>query len=95
MKLVISGGQTGADLGGIAGAIEARIPVLMRIFEGFRPIGGRQIERMGLPFEYLDCFGTYVEKLRQRTEANVVYAEGTVVFVNSVITPGSGSESST
>lgn len=97
LNTVISGGQVGADLGGMVGALQVGIPhVIARVFPGFKPQGGRKLDAIpGLEIEYMlppaSIKDSYVELLRWRTEANVLGAQGTVVFVQQVLAETKGS----
>lgn len=89
--LVISGGQSGADLAGNEAAHRAGIPTRVRVFSGFCPIG-----RIGIPshipIELLpDIHGTYTQRLLLRTYANVEYADKTIVFIEQPLERTKGS----
>lgn len=82
LKKIISGGQTGADQGALDGAISSGFP-----YGGTIPLG-RKTEAGPLPHSYrmevLDS-GNYSE----RTERNVVDADGTLILSHGPLTGGS------
>ena len=82
LKKIISGGQTGADQGALDGAISSGFP-----YGGTIPLG-RKTEEGPLPHSYrmevLDS-GNYSE----RTERNVIDADGTLILSHGSLTGGS------
>ncbi len=79
---IVSGGQTGADRGGLDVAIELGIP-----HGGWCP-KGRKAEDGPIPDKYrLEEMGT--DSYVARTEANVVNSDATIVFANKRATGGS------
>ena len=79
---IISGGQTGADRGGLDAAIALGIP-----HGGWCPYG-RRADDGKVPYQY------QVRELTSsdypsRTRANIEESDGTVVFVIGPVTPGS------
>ncbi len=80
--LVISGGQTGADRGGLDGAIRAGVP-----HGGWCP-RGRRSEDGAVPSHYnlTECDSS---DYKVRTELNVRDSDWTVVFTDGPVTPGS------
>src|SRR5439155_26924384 len=80
IELCISGAQSGADLGGAYGSKAAGIPVEIRTFRGFVPVGRKSLPD-DLPVRYLDLgHRSYVDGLRKRTMANVEAADMTLIF---------------
>ena len=85
VKLIISGGQSGADLAGNEFAKEIGIPTRCYVFEKFHPVNMadedvlKRFERINIKVErewdYIDC-------LRQRTIFNVKRADATVIFLS-------------
>jgi hypothetical protein len=73
VRKIISGGQTGADRGGLDAAIELGIP-----HGGWCP-RGRRAEDGAIPARYL-LRETNRPGYPERTERNVLAADGTVVF---------------
>lgn len=81
LKQIISGGQTGADRGGLDGAIAAGVP-----HGGFCP-RGRRAEDGRIPAQY-NLTETKSASYPERTRQNAQGADGTVIFYNGSITPG-------
>jgi hypothetical protein len=79
---IVSGGQTGADRGGLEAAIYCRVP-----HGGWCPIG-RRAEDGRIPDKYLLIEMPTPDYLA-RTEANVVDSDATVVFTENGATGGS------
>jgi hypothetical protein len=82
--MVISGGQTGADVGGLEGARRAGVKT-----GGYAPSGYKT--EKGTNLELSSTFGLKehpAENYKFRTEANVVASDGTVIFGNAS-SPGS------
>lgn len=82
VKRIISGGQTGADRGGLDAAIDLGIP-----HGGWCP-KGRRAEDGTIPMKY-DLQETDSFEYLARTEQNVIAAHGTVVFTFGTPTAGS------
>lgn len=82
VKRIISGGQTGADRGGLDAAIDLGIP-----HGGWCP-KGRRAEDGTIPMKY-DLRETDSREYLARTEQNVIAAHGTVVFTFGTPTAGS------
>ena len=80
---VISGGQTGADRGGIVAAIQCGVS-----YGGWLP-RGRMAEDGKVPAEYTAMVEMTRGGYPKRTEANVVDSDGTVVFSFGKLTGGS------
>jgi hypothetical protein len=80
----ISGGQTGADRGGLEAAITLGIP-----HGGFCP-KGRLAEDGGVPHRY-KLIESPVRGYPDRTLRNIALADATVVFILSLKTAGPGS----
>lgn len=72
---IVSGGQTGADRGGLDAAIHCRLP-----YGGFCP-KGRIAEDGTIPARYVLTAMPTTDYLA-RTEANVVDSDATVIFTN-------------
>lgn len=81
-RKIISGGQTGADRGGLDAAMELGIP-----HGGWCP-KGRRAEDGVVPREY-GLKETRSAGYPERTEQNVLWADGTVVFTHGKPTGGS------
>src|SRR5215510_11495654 len=81
-RLIISGGQTGADRGGLDAAGKLRIPR-----SGWCP-RGRRAEDGRIPPEY-PLKESSSSSYQDRTERNVTWADGTVVFTFGTPTGGS------
>lgn len=81
-NLIISGGQTGTDRGGLDAGLELDIPI-----DGYAPTG-RKAEDGVIPTKY-----TLTElpnsDYKARTRHNVFTANGTIIFVYRSMTPGS------
>ena len=82
VKRIISGGQTGADRGGLDAAIDLGIP-----HGGWCP-KGRRAEDGAIPRKY-ELQETESAEYPPRTEQNVVASHGTVVFTLGTPTAGS------
>ncbi|MGI9536442.1 MAG: putative molybdenum carrier protein [Desulfocapsaceae bacterium] len=82
LEKIISGGQTGADQGALDGAIACGVP-----YGGSIP-GGRKTEAGILPLSYqmkeLDS-----SRYTDRTERNVIDADGTLILSHGRLTGGS------
>lgn len=90
MEVVISGGQTGADLAGIDWAISNSIPYMVNIFEGFKPVNGRDLTPYNvteIPTPNL----SYTDKLKYRTQHNILKSNGTLVFIDKHLSQSRGS----
>lgn len=81
---IISGGQTGADRGGLDAAIALDIP-----HGGWCP-KDRRSESGPIPLVY-DLTETKVSDYTDRTEKNILGSDGTIVFTNGSLTRGSSS----
>ncbi|MGA7276501.1 MAG: putative molybdenum carrier protein [Desulfocapsaceae bacterium] len=79
---IISGGQTGADRGALDGAVSCSFP-----YGGAVP-AGRKCEDGPLPQRYL-MEELASEHYRDRTEKNVVDADGTLIVSHGALTGGS------
>jgi len=81
-NLIISGGQTGADRGGLDAGLELDIPI-----DGYAPTGLKAEDGV-IPAKY-----TLTElpnsDYKARTRHNVFAANGTIIFVHKRMTPGS------
>ena len=82
---IISGGQSGADLAGIAAAKELGIPYTVNVFPGFKPL---YLSRMELETFASDrCVHDvvfderYIDALKARTEYNVEFANATLIII--------------
>lgn len=76
MKKVISGMQTGADIAGIKAAKDCEISVGGYMPLGFKTENGRHPEYQ----EQYNAQETKSEDYLVRTEKNVIYSDGTVIF---------------
>lgn len=87
---IISGGQSGADLGGIFFAKKHNIACKINIFKDFRPISDN------LPTDVeIECVcdvGNYINNLRKRTEYNVQNSDFTLILLNKDIQSTNGSK---
>lgn len=79
---IVSGGQTGADRGGLDAAIQSAVP-----HKGWCP-KGRKSEDGGIPAHYLLTETTSAD-YRVRTEANVKDSDATVIFTRGDLEGGS------
>ncbi len=84
IKRIISGGQTGADRGGLEAAIVLGIP-----HGGYCP-RGRLAEDGRVPDKY-DLVETASRDYPDRTLRNIAEADGTLVFIERMDTAGPGS----
>lgn len=84
IKLVISGGQSGADRAGLDFAMSAGIPC-----GGWCPLG-RRAEDGQVPLKY-PLKETLSDSYRDRTTRNVQDSDGTVVFIDGSIEREPGS----
>jgi hypothetical protein len=80
--MIISGGQTGADQAALDAAIALDIP-----HGGWLP-KGRKTEQGPLPLRY-DLRESGSSRYRDRTEKNVLAADGTLIFSFGPLTGGS------
>jgi hypothetical protein len=80
---IVSGGQTGADRGGLDAAIWCDIP-----YGGWIP-KGRKAEDIVVPYKYEGLKETSSSDYLARTEANVVDSDATLVFCYGIPTRGS------
>jgi hypothetical protein len=84
LKKVISGGQVGADLGGLAAAKSLCIPT-----GGFAPQGYRTAN--GVNLELRDIFGLIecpTSDYKSRTYLNVLNSDATLRFAGDFDSPG-------
>ena len=72
---IVSGGQTGADRGGLDAAITCKLP-----YGGWVP-KGRRAEDGGIPGRHEALRETQFTSYLERTEANVVDSDATLVMV--------------
>lgn len=79
---VVSGGQTGADRGGLNAALSLGLPI-----GGYCP-RGRKAEDGRVPDKF-PLLETVSSGYAERTRLNVIESDGTVVFTHGPITPGS------
>ena len=82
LEKIISGGQTGADQGGLDGAIACGIP------HGGAIPAGRKTEAGMLPLSYeMTELGS--DRYNDRTERNVIDGDGTLILSHGPLTGGS------
>lgn len=79
---IISGGQTGADRGGLDAALDLGLPL-----DGWCP-QGRRAEDGAIPDRY-PLRETRTAAYRERTRLNVKWADGTVIFTRGALVGGS------
>jgi len=79
---IISGGQTGADQAALDAAIALKMP-----YGGWLP-KGRKTETGPLPLRYRLC-ELHSARYRDRTEKNILTADGTLIFSFGPLTGGS------
>lgn len=84
IRMVISGGQTGADLGALEAAQACKVP-----HGGWCPAGRRQEGGGTIPACY-SMKETVSTGWEERTELNVMDSDATIVFTMGQMTPGSG-----
>ena len=82
MRKVISGGQTGADRGGLDAALDLDFP-----HGGWCPYG-RRAEDGRIPDRY-ELVETASTSYKVRTRLNITESEGTVIFVRGQVSQGS------
>ena len=82
LEKIISGGQTGADQGGLDGAIACGIP------HGGSIPAGRKTEAGMLPLSY-DMTELASDRYNDRTERNVIDGDGTLILSHGPLTGGS------
>jgi len=80
---IVSGGQTGADIGGLDAAMYCKIP-----HGGWCPKGRKQEKRKSIPEKYQLIEMTTGDYLK-RTEANIVDSDATLIFTYGAPTGGS------
>jgi hypothetical protein len=76
---IVSGGQTGADRGGLDAAIACKLP-----YGGWVP-KGRRAEDGGVPSRHEALRETETTSYLERTEANVVDSDATLVMVCGLV----------
>lgn len=82
LELIISGGQTGSDTGGLIGARRASVPTAGTAPKGYRTSTGQNL--------LLKAFNLIDEgDLRSRTIKNIIDSDGTVVLTFNDKSPGS------
>lgn len=84
LKKVISGCQSGADLGGLEAALECGMPTGGTVPKGCKTENGAQPELIA-KFNLFEHFNTSYEV---RTRANVFHSDGTIMFLDDVSSPG-------
>jgi len=84
VNLIISGGQSGADLAGNQFAQTVGIPTCCYVFKNFKPVDAD--DRMifdGMPQRNIKTSQeNYISCLRERTVHNVKRADATILFLN-------------
>ena len=83
---MISGGQSGADIGGVVGAFSAGHSCLFIAFRGFKPQGRDSLPSV-IPYKDAvmpEWAVSYPQMLLARTQHNVELADATVVFINTM-----------
>lgn len=90
-ELIVSGGQSGADLAGNEFAREMGITTAIWTFQKFRPEIKADLDVYNtFDKEFVVNFkGDYVEALRARTQWNVEHSDATSIFFPGGLTPGS------
>lgn len=93
LMTVISGGQSGADIGGLRGARALGLHTRVYIFGGFTPVGGEDLHNEA--DEVIDCLpgvaGSYAAKLQLRTVYCIGASDATIVFLDNKSRPTPGS----
>lgn len=94
---IISGGQSGADIGGLIAAQGRRMSGTANIFPDFKPIGcdrDRLIELCGYEgvVDVVKDGIPYIASLIERTEFNVRHSDATVIFVRHDLLSTRGSK---
>lgn len=82
IKIIVSGGQTGADRGGLEAAIHCKVP-----HGGWCP-KGRKAEDGVIPEKY-QLQETTASGYLKRTEQNVIDSDATIIFTIGEISGGS------
>ena len=94
VSIIISGGQSGADLAGNEFARAQGIKTCCYVFEGFKPVN-KEDEPVLASFTNLYIKVTrpddYVNCLRERTIHNVKRADATILFINRPLEETRGS----
>ena len=83
IEAVVSGGQTGADRGGLDAALVLEVPM-----RGWVPRGRRAEDGM-VPEKYTGLLETPSADYRARTERNVKDSDATLIFTHGPLTGGS------
>lgn len=94
LSLVVSGGQSGADLAGNEFASEMGIATAIFAFKGFLPVKTTDtpLYEGFKPKNITVHSSDYVGKLRERTMFNVSIASATIIFVEGPIFETKGSQ---
>ena len=94
---IISGGQSGADMGGLLAAQKRRMHRTANVFPGFKPLNddrARLIDLCGYD-EVKDVVKaglSYIESLHKRTKFNVIHSDATAIFVRHNLETTRGSK---
>ena len=83
IEAVVSGGQTGADRGGLDAALAVETPI-----QGWVP-RGRRAEDGTVPAKYAGLLETPTADYRARTERNVKDSDATLIFTHGPLSGGS------
>lgn len=93
--MIISGGQSGADLAGNEFAKDKKIPTRCYVFKGFKPVNPED-EKVLKRFKCVNIKvkhpKNYVACLKERTEYNVKQADATLIFASYNIQDTRGSK---
>ena len=81
---IISGGQTGADLGGLEGARDAGIETGGTAPWGFRTENGANLELKTI----YGLVASNAKNYNYRTQQNVINSDATVIFARDIFSPG-------
>lgn len=89
--IIISGGQSGADISGNIFADKHNFLNDVNIFKGFKPVKGETYPK-STKFNYVCDKNHYIANLLCRTEYNVTHSDFTLVFVEEPIYLTKGSK---
>lgn len=91
IDLIISGGQSGADLAGNRFAMRHKIASRIRTHKNFQPIRGEDMTKYVTDAIEVVSQRSDVNGLRERTDDNVRFADATLIFVQRPIEQTRGS----
>ena len=95
VTLIISGGQSGADLAGNEFAETMHIQTCCYVFKGFKPVNKEDeplLEHFQKLWVAMDRPDDYTDCLRARTIYNVKRADATIIFIHRLLQDTAGSK---